>query len=116
MQKASTITPLTYCTFSVCNLYQNCVSFLNEFHCIVNSFFCFFFIAIKDAADKYIERKRNILPVSYRENAKRNSRRTNGRAKADIIYKLEQQCDLKSKAIGHLQKDMQANNVIINID
>lgn len=54
-------------------------------------------------ADKYIERKRRILPVSYREKKeKRAGQRKNGMKTIAIITKLENKLELQSKAIAHL--------------
>lgn len=76
------------------------------------------FIETEAGANRYIERKRAILPVSYRLSRK-IARRNNGAAKAKkiekIIVKLEKKENLQSRAINFLQKDLKQNDVIINI-
>lgn len=67
-------------------------------------------------AERYIERKRGILPVSYRV-GKPSTR--NGPPEMDansIVVKLETKIELQSNAIQRLKADLQTNDVIIVID
>lgn len=71
------------------------------------------------AADRYIEKKRKILPISYHLSKSAIHREPPKKMLLDVdntIAKLKVKVEAQDKAIKQIHHDLNINNIVINID